>query len=159
MNTQSLLKPRSLLALAALLIVPLIAFATINNGTLTIGRQTIPVMPGLTLDFSGYSSGAYGSYSPTSLGGGISVVTLYELAVNGTPNSTTFRITGFTSNPGVSYLLHLTCNGVTVAGGHATRTYDSSTGTVTYTWSAPDPLFGLSSLSVGTNKSCSVEHN
>jgi len=153
-----------LLVLTGMLLGPPIALGTTVNGTLQIGRKAVlltPPFPGITLTFSGYDSSApsYGSYSPTGLGGGITVITLYELAVNGTSNSTTFRITGFTSNPGVSYLLHLTCNGVTVAGGHATRTYDSSTGTVTYTWSSPDPLFGLSSLSVGTNVSCAVEHS
>jgi hypothetical protein len=158
MNTQARIRRWSSLTLITLVVAPLIAFATVNNATLTIGRLTVPI-GGVTLVFSGYSNGSYGSYSPTGLGGGKTVITVYDLTSNGSIVNSTLRITGFTSNPGVSYLNSATCNGVIVNGGHATRTYDSGTGTVTYSWAPPEPQFGLSSLSVGTNVSCSIDHN
>lgn len=127
---------RRWLALAAAFgITPMIALAATDDGTITVGKFG---GGGLPLCFWGYSSSsiAFGSYSPTGLTGGRTVAYL-NTDVTG-PNCLggfygNFGASGFSSDPGQSWLTSVTCNGTTKLG--AIATYSYSSGTAQWTWS------------------------
>jgi len=159
MSTLAWMRRWSFLALIAVAVAPLVASATVNDATLMIGRRPIVTM-GITVALWGYNPGFVGgSYSPTGLGDGKTVAAVVELTTGDITNYSSISITGFTSDPGAGYLNVATCNGVTVEGGQATRTYNIDSGTVTYRWMRPQSVFGFSSLPYGTNVSCSIDHN
>ena len=72
------------------------------------------------LDFtrqSGFSSGAFGAYSPLGVTGGESINGIYDVSSSGpicTGSHAVLVVTGFSSNPGNLWLTSITCNAVTL---------------------------------------------
>lgn len=92
-------------------------FAASDNGTLTVG-SIISCSEGPSSDrAAGFGSGAFGSYSPTTLTGGTSVVDLWNNfhlgTLCGSGNSSRLQISGFSVDPGQDWLSSIECNGVT----------------------------------------------
>ena len=142
----------------SLLITPMLSSAATDNGTLLVGHLVVTLPPSMTCLFiiDGYHSEALiGSYSPTGLTGGQTVSDLEDdYHCNGTYLETFFVVTGFSADPGKSWLTSVTCNGVTNSVGSST--YDGySSGRAQWHWTN---AFGLNSK-VGTNVSCSIVHS
>lgn len=155
MKTHYLLGRLSFLALIWLLVAAPPAFASTDNGTLTVGRTTVSC-GGPTLTFSGYSVPlAIGSYSPTGLTGGKTVTGVWDLT-GGCGTSSTLQVSGFSSNPGSSWLTSITCNGVTNLAS-AVSTFSYSGGGASWTWNST--TFGIWAKSVGANVSCTIVHS
>jgi cellulose 1,4-beta-cellobiosidase len=98
-----------------------------DNGTVTSG-----VYVDINFFFSyGYlpSFGA-GSMSPSVLTGGKTVGTFADIEGGGAQ----LWVSGFTSDPGQSWLASATAHGATRTGASATYTYWSSTGTASWSW-------------------------
>lgn len=135
-----------------------IAMASSDGGTLQVGRET-EVCAGEALNIlDGYSSAlSFGSYSPTGLTGGTSVSELvdhaqFHGACGGTGSGLT--ISGFSSNPGSTWLTSVTCNGVT-NDASAAITYTYSGGVAEWAWTQQ---FGLAPKD-GSNVSCTIVHS
>ena len=133
----------------SLLTSEIVLASSSDSGTLTPGVTNI----GTCGHFVGYT-GSHGSYSPTGLTGGETVVALFD--EDNTPPcfpSTTSElfVTGFTSNPGASWLISVTCNGVAKSGSSATFGY--GTGEATWQWSSH---FGFTN---NAQISCTIVHN
>jgi len=109
-------------------------FADTTAGTLKAGSvRVIDICGNQPEQFSGYSAGFIGSYSPTGLTGGETVVTIMDTgATTCFPSSIQFGVSGFTSNPGTTWLTSITCNGIEKTGSTASFTYNS--GTATWKW-------------------------
>ena len=146
--------------LVAFIASPLASAASTDNGVLTAGASSAsspnPVCPYVdTLTIRGYG-GSVGSYSPTGLTGGRTVHAIYDLnsatGMCGTTQSF-LSVTGFASNPGSSWLISITCNGVTRSAASASYAYVSS-GLARWYWI--NQTFGFSN---GTQVSCSIVHN
>lgn len=125
-----------------------------DSGTLTIATvawsgcfSTINIVFGFS------SPRGIGSYSPAALTGGKTVVALYDTKGDCVGTFSDISISGFSSNPGSSWLSSLTCNGVENNGSAATFIYSS--GTASWEWSQ---LFGLQSKE-NSSVSCTVVHN
>jgi hypothetical protein len=148
----------------SLFVIPAIALAASDNGTLTVGKTVVPIDGTLWLCYSGYRGGA-GSYSPTGLTGGKTVVNLFDYNVIGTSvcttmsaiytHNSTFRVSGFSIDPGQAWLTSATCNGIAKTGVSASS-FSYSSGTATWTWSSD---FNFISISSGTNVSCTISHS
>lgn len=153
MGAQTLTRFRHLTMSCFLLLVPIIAFATTDDGTITVGSS------GTTgVCTYGYISAGHGAYSPTGLTGGETVVDLYDLYTGitcGTPTGSGLGINGFPSNPGQSWLTSVTCNGVTKTG--ATATYSYSSGSAGWSWSGTT-TFGFIGKR-GSQLGCAIVHN
>jgi hypothetical protein len=139
-----------------LLAVPWASAAT-DNATLTVGgRQVVPyqLLPPCGTNIRGFNTGTFstGSYSPTGLTGGKTVITLYDSGTC-TYTSSTLTVNGFALDPGHLWATSVTCNGVTKQTSTASFTYTS--GSATWTWGS---TFGFNAL-VGTNISCSITHS
>lgn len=147
-------KSKALISLILLgfLMAPLAASAASDSGTVTVGMSALPC--GITtLTISG-SPGGVGSYSPTGLTGGNTVVGVWDdtgCVVRGL-----LDVSGFSSDPGSSWLTSITCNGVQNASSSASYGYDSSTGQAEWSW---NQTFGFWSESVGTKVSCTIVHS
>ena len=115
---------------------------TTDSTTMTIAI----VNTGFGLD-AGFNQGSYGSMSPTSMVDGKSYSQWWDSSVG-----STFALSGFTSNPGQSFLISATCLSVTKTG--ASATYSYANGIATWVWSS---LFGFNSTH--TTATCSVVHN
>lgn len=146
---------RTLMCLA---IIPTIVLASSNDATMQVGHKRVP-LSGCGID-SGYDSSSsilsFGSYSPTGLGGGRTVTFLDELGfcdLAGVEGS--LSVSGFTSNPGKSWLTSVTCNGVTQTAASATFSYFPSDGSTLWQWPAG---FGFKDIPAGTNISCTIVH-
>lgn len=145
----------ALVSLTAL--APSGALAATDIGTLTKG-STVQSCGGGIQVLSGYISSLTGSYSPTGLTGGNAVSAVYDgTAVQCLPLTTysVLTVSGFSSNPGSSWLTSITCNGVTRAAASAGFSYSS--GNAYWFWTYQQ--FGFSSLSNGTNVGCTIVHN
>jgi hypothetical protein len=130
------------------------ASAATDIGVLTVGRASGVPCAGGTFTASGYISPSMGSYSPTGLTGGQTVIDIHD--VSGLcVNLAVVKISGFSSNPGSSWLTSVTCNGITKSSGSATYNYSAGTGS----WGWTASLFALTPLAVGTNVSCTIVHN
>ena len=150
--------PRLSRTLMCLAIIPAISLAASNDATLQVGHRNIP-FSGCGVD-SGYDGSSstffFGSYSPTGLGGGRTVAFLDEISfcdlsvIQGA-----LSVSGFTSNPGKSWLTAVTCNGVTQSAASATFTYFPSDGSTLWQWSAG---WGFTGAPDGTNLSCTIVH-
>lgn len=129
------------------------AFAATDNGTLTVGSVTLPFGTCGTTTQKGFSSGAsFGSYSPTGLTGGRTVVHLVDsISCSGV---SILQVSGFSSDPGSSWLTSITCNGVTRA--PPPNAYSYGSGSAQWVWYA---TFGFLSMTDGTNVSCTIVHN
>jgi hypothetical protein len=151
-----------LIGLAA---IPIIAFATNDNGTLTVGKQSSHLPPPVNIwaCTSGYEPTVpLGSYSPTGLTGGETVSLLTDLdtgttsACSNLAKSSFLHVSGFSIDPGQAWITSVTCNGIEKTGISASS-YSYSSGTAIWTWNGSD--FGLISKSSGTNVSCTISHN
>ena len=135
--------------------LPIVAAATTDDATLQVGRaDDRGVCGGADLILSGYSSGTYGSYSPTGLTGGKTVTFLIDINCGTDPVGSELSISGFSANPGQAWLTSATCHGVTLLSSAATFSY--SGGVATWAW---DSIFGLGSLTIGTDVSCAMSHS
>jgi len=146
--------------------LPAIALSANDIGTLTIGKAgPTPIDASAWLCLSGYTgSGGIGSYSPTGLTGGKTVVSLYDVNVvagpfcNTTPfiysHNSTLRVSGFSIDPGQAWITSVTCNGIAKTGVSAS-TFTYSGGNATWGWSSD---FNLISKSSGTNVGCTISH-
>lgn len=150
MNMRSWIRRTSILVVISSVVSPLLAVAATDNATLTVG--------GFAYDCGGFPemwrgyfpSPPTGSYSPTSLTGGKTALVVMDV-FGGCGSFSQVSVSGFSSNPGSSWLTSMTCNGGMQSGTAAGFYY--SGGIANWTWSA---LFGLpSSGSVG----CSMVHN
>jgi hypothetical protein len=132
-----------------------------DTGTLTLGPYNgencpIPHSTG-TLQYTGYAFNM-GSYSPTGLTGGTTVEEIENTISTGScatyyPEQAQLAISGFSSNPGTSWLISIKCNGASLSGSSATFVY--SDGAASWTWSGS--LFSFEAA--GTPTSCTITHN
>lgn len=138
-------------------LIPVVAFADSDAGTITVGSAVTE-----SLCFYGYPGGTedMGSYSPTGLTGGETVHALYDQYTGPheciTPLAR-FEVSGFSSNPGQSWLTSVTCNGVTMTGA-AAAAYSYGTfgsGVAEWDWRS---AFGFI-LKVGAQLSCTIVHS
>lgn len=159
MNTNILCRRLSLALLISSIAASRLAMAHTENGTLTVGRYTESCgSPQISFFFvDGYSTGlSIGSYSPTGLIGGETVIEIADELSISCPNHSTLsllEVSGFSSNPGSSWLTSVTCNGVTNDASAASYSYNS--GVAEWVWSQ---LFGLAEEN-GTNVGCTIIHN
>jgi len=146
-----------LLTLTGLLLSSVPAYAATDAGTLQVGRLGGNCGGGGLEIASGFFS-TYGSYSPTGLTGGQTVVDVHDFT-GVCPGSSqqfgTLWVSGFSSNPGATWLTSVTCNGASKSGAAATFIYNS--GTAYWYWHGSQ--FGLNSLAIGASVSCSIVHN
>ena len=123
MDASILTRLRGLALAAGLGAMPMAVLASIDDGTITV--ESVNAEP---ICQRGYIGMGNGSYSPTGLTGGTTVSYLYTMVVGmsctGIYNGY-FGVSGFSSNPGQSWLTSVACNGVTVSGGAATYSYSS----------------------------------
>jgi hypothetical protein len=130
-------------------------FADTTAGTLKAGSvRVIDVCGNQGWTISGYSSGSHiGSYSPTGLTGGETVVWLVDTtATTCAPSSAQLGVSGFTSNPGATWLTSITCNGIEKTGSTASFTYNGTTAT----WIWNNASFGFV---LDDTYSCSIVYN
>jgi hypothetical protein len=155
MNARTSIRRLSLFAIAVFASAPSIDQAATDNATLTVGRLVLAPCGGGSswYTLSGYSSGAFGSYSPTGLTGGKTVLVVQELTCIVAVNISV-AASGFAVDPGQLWITSISCNGVTKTGLSATG-FSYSGGTANWTWSGS---FGLASKAVGANVSCSIVH-
>jgi len=152
MDTSILSRRRWLPLVASFGIIPMIALAASDNGTITVGA-----IVGTPICSWGYVPPSTGSYSPTGLTGGKTVAYLFVIAAGpsctGAPTGD-FGASGFSSNPGQSWLTSVACNGTTKTG--ATATYSYSSGTAQWSWSSTTWGFPAK---VGSQLACTIVHN
>ena len=133
------------------------AMATSDSGTLTPGGQESCTTPPYTM-FIGYDPpNGWGSYSPTTLTGGYTVTLLMDAGASGVSCeaaavNANFSVSGFSSNPGSSWLTSVTCDGVELLASNGTFGYSS--GTASWVWSNSQFYF-----SIGDQVSCTIVHN
>ena len=141
------------------------AFASSNTGTITVGSETVcnhallgmEIVHGFNSDTS--LTGTFGSYSPTGLTGGTSVVAIWDNVFSpvgtacGTPkgDNSLLAISGFSVDPGQDWLSSITCNDVENTGSGA-ESFTYSGGTAIWSWSQ---LFGIG----GSSVSCTISHS
>jgi hypothetical protein len=147
--------------LIGMALIPALALAASDNGTLTVGKvATLLIPPSVWACKSGFESAStLGSYSPTGLTGGKAVSILEDVDAGSTssctnPVSALLSVTGFSSSPGQSWTTSVTCGGVSKTG--ASASYSYSGGTASWTWSS---TFGFKAKPVGSNVSCMIVHN
>lgn len=134
----------------------IVSASSSDTGTLTAGEYDTCFMGALdhTILF-GYSSGFAGSYSPTELTGGKTVADLYDHESVGHgicvfPKGSSFTVSGFSADPGATWLSSVTCNGVTNS--ESASTYIYSSGSASWQWTQ---TFGIG----GGTYSCTIVHN
>ena len=158
MKTRNLISRYTVYLLASVLI-PALADAATDSGTLTVGHYTVRLPPPIqqcVYVISGYQNGIVGVYSPTTLTGGKSVYIVYDAAhCSGAFMFASFEVSGFSSDPGQNWLTSVTCNGVTnsVVSSYA---YDSTRQLASWEFATP---FGLAAKSAGTNVACTIVHS
>lgn len=147
---------KSVLLLAMCIGVWQIAAASSDTGTLLVGEISSTTCSGTGRPLPYYygftSSPAVGSYSPTGLAGGKTVIKLFDYLSCGALSE--LWISGFSSNPGQSWLSSVACNGVTNTGAGAFD-FSYNSGTASWVW---NDRFGFQSK-YGSNVSCTIVHN
>jgi hypothetical protein len=124
------------------------ANATTDNMTMTI--RVVSSGFGEDAGFNSSCNGlAFGSISPGSLTGGTSICSWFD-----TPVNDSLWISGFTSNPGQSWLTSASCFSVTKTGASATFSYSASSGIAMWTWTS---LFGFNNPNL--TAPCSLVHS
>ncbi len=121
--------------------------------TLTAGALVSACRHG-SFTITGYSkSPAIGTYVPTGLTGGQTVIDVVDVTGGpcGAANSE-LAVSGFTANPGTTWLTSITCNGVKQTTTGATFGYSS--GTASWIWSGANFKFVS-----GTKYSCSIVYS
>jgi len=151
---------KSIIILAISLSVWQVASASSDTGTLLVGvgpASFCPLSPSPLPDYFGFEASlSIGSYSPTGLTGGKTVADLVDSSAGldcVMPAFSEIVISGFSSNPGHSWLSSVKCGSLTNAGSSATYSY--SGGSANWTWSTK---FGFLSQ-YNTNVSCTIVHN
>lgn len=146
-----------LASLATFGITPMMSFAASDNGTITVGNLAFP--PGSPC-ISGYFPSSTGSYSPTGLTGGKTLSDLYDISTGSTCGfgsvDSVIHVSGFSSNPGESWLTSVSCNGFTLTVGFSTS-YSYSSGIAAWGWSTSGGLEFWHE--VGDNLSCTIVHS
>ena len=122
-------------------------FQWIGNASVTYGPVTPPSIPPFNCNiiagynplgvYTGYISGSIGSIDNANIGAGISVVSVYDDATVGA----VLGITGFSSDPGSTYIVSVTANGVTLNAPSAVYSYNA--GTAFWQWNVPVMYFGF----------------
>ena len=152
MDTSILIRRGWLALVAVLSFIPMIGLAASDNGTITVGSTENPPFCSW-----GYLSGTIGSYSPTGLTGSKTVHGLFTLVAGPSCTGTLvghLQVSGFSSDPGQSWLTSVTCNGTTTTG--ATATYSYTSGVAQWVWEATD--WGFPS-NVGSQLGCTIVHS
>lgn len=148
--------PSLVLAATAFAMGPRTAAAAVDFGTLTRGQVSIGCG-----GYYGYNS-TYdaGAYSPNGLAGGNTVSRIYEyFSLFGAPGCvpglwSALTVTGFSADPGASWLNSITCNGTTRTPAGATYVYSDGVAGWIMTGS-----FGLLTLPNGNTVGCSIDHD
>ena len=164
MNAKELLRRISLVFIGLVCASQIAVASDSDSGTLTPGKTsscvTIPPSgPTIYLVEIGFISGSIGTYSPTGLTGGEAVNALVDDGeqVGGcgpvSPSTSLLGVKGFSSNPGSSWLISVTCNGVEKLSSVASFNYVSGTDYATWTWSS---VFGFVD---NEQVSCTIVHN
>lgn len=158
MNMKNLLRRVGVLSIVGIYLSSQSAFASSDIGTLTIGHTVLGSCDSSFQVFAGFYTSKTGSYSPTGLTGGNAVYSVGDSVFgHGCSAFSALVVSGFSSNPGQSWLTSTACNGVTNSGSSVFLfQYDSTDHVATWYWIA---LFGLTGLSTGTNVSCTIEHS
>jgi len=157
MNAIYFTKGLSLLfSLVGLVVASQATMASSDSGTLTAGTTTVPCPPNFLnhITFTGFDGGFYGSYSPTGLTGGNTITWVNDqntFCQGGSGQSSLF-VSGFSSNPGSTWLTSITCDGVTNSAASAS-VYQYVSGSAQWFWSRK---FGLVN---GSMYSCTIVHN
>jgi hypothetical protein len=142
-------------------VVGVIPAATATDlGTLTVGIGFSGICPFTgggfkPLETFGFTS-TFGTYSPTALTGGTSVADIWDSGGDILCRpvvGSSFSASGFSANPGSSWLSSITCNQVTRTGVSASS-FQYSNGTATWFWSRLG--FGFPFV---RSTSCSIAHN
>lgn len=151
---------RSLLLLTMIgsFVVPPVARAATDTGTLTVGLSPpVACSSGSFFLTAGFGAGGFGSYSPTGLTGGQTLVSLFDLvSCPAGVGGSVLQVSGFSSDPGVNWLASVTCGSVTNFAGSGSYIYDNGTGTALWTFSTP---LGFYRALVPITVSCTIEHN
>ncbi len=136
-----------------------IAGSVTDKGTLTAGTVDAGCEGGtfIHIGFGDYLGTNFGSYSSTTFTGGKKLVDLWDQSVAGNPAEcpaagVVFEVSGFSSNPGSSWLTSVTCNGTELTASTATFTYTS--GDSQWFWAGK--TFSFVS---GDKYSCSIVHD
>lgn len=110
--------------------------APILSTTLTAGSNVVSGNGevGYCVTASGVCAGSIGSISVSSIPGGYTIEAIEDLHVSGTIVPKVV-ITGFSANPGASWLNQVTFNSQTFMGSAATA-FSYATGTGTWTWTS-----------------------
>lgn len=154
MDTDILRLRISVLALGVCLIASQLAMASSSDtGTLTVGVGSGGLCGPAPLISSGYVPLLMkGAYSPTGLTGGKTVTGVIDY--DGCSTQAELDVSGFSSNPGSSWLTSITCNGVAKLASASSFTY--SGGQAIWQWPGN---FGFAMLGIGANTSCTIVHN
>ena len=147
----------ALILIGCLGISPL-AFASSDNGTLTVGTHIICIK-GISQESVqyGFVGTSAGSYSPPGLTGGESVTAIEDNIVTGAEcgtasHASVLTISGFSVDPGQDWVSSIECNGVTNEGSGAAN-YSYSSGVAMWIWSQLFGFMGNSSVS------CTINHS
>ena len=142
----------------------LAAASNSDTGTLTAANGStttcsLPLGTGTIkpVGFSAPTFGNFGGYTPTTLTGGKTVSGVFDLSRTGsglclTGHSANLVITGFASDPGASWLVSITCNGVALGAG-ASYQWVPANSEGLWTWSS---AFGFVA---GSQYNCTIVHN
>ncbi len=124
--------------------------------TLTNAKLALPL-----LNMGWECHAGMGSFSPTSLTGGKTLVDLSERGYDSYPDcdnsaavSSTVTVSGFSMDPGISWLVSVTCDRITFKGKSVDYSYSS--GNATWVWRGG---FGHLSKVSGVTVSCSISHS
>jgi hypothetical protein len=134
------------------------AAASTDNGTLTAGSTSGGCPPGPrsgTFTILGFINGSLGSYTPTGLTGGETLLAITdEHPVSCGGSISTLSVKGFSANPGAGWLTSITCDSVERLESSAiSYTYTSSTGVAAWQFSGN---FGFTN---GGQVACSITHS
>lgn len=128
-----------------------------DTGVLTVGEHTVLCWSGLHVELLyGYmQSRPLGSYSPTTLKDGKTIVEVYDQTDRGCKlvTGSKLSVSGFSSDPGRSWLKSVSCNRTSLSSLTAAR-FIFSNGTATWEWVQK---FGFES-SEGRDIQCSIDH-
>jgi len=110
---------------------------------------------------TGYDPGVGGSTTPSTTADGHGITALYtQYGLKNAPSTTTLTLSGFSADPGASYVQTLSCatasaGTVTLAGSSAfSRSYSASAQSVSYVWRTPS----FNVISSTQTATCTLQH-